>query len=154
RITLSIRLRKARALLAYLAMKLDRQAGREELATLLWGDNADAQARHSLRQSLTSLRQDLRFAPDLLLVEGDTVGLRPQTLTVDTHEFVSLARSNTSHDLHRAAELYRGEFLADLTLDIEEFDTWRRQEIDRLQVMLAQVYETIARMSDQSHNGE
>src|SRR5215468_10799071 len=72
----AIRSRKARALLAYLAMKPDWRAGREELATLLWGDTPDAQARHSLRQCLLSLRQDLHLAPDLLDLGRDTVELR------------------------------------------------------------------------------
>src|ERR1700688_5016614 len=58
-IAVALRSKKARALLAYLAMKPDWRASREELATLLWGDNPDAQARHSLRQCLVSLRQDL-----------------------------------------------------------------------------------------------
>jgi DNA-binding SARP family transcriptional activator len=55
RIPISVRSRKARALLAYLAMKPDYRARREELATLFWGDNPDALARHSLRQCLISL---------------------------------------------------------------------------------------------------
>ena len=43
-IPISVRSRKARALLAYLAMKPDYRARREELATLFWGDNPDALA--------------------------------------------------------------------------------------------------------------
>src|SRR5437660_81910 len=41
-IPISVRSRKARALLAFLAMKPDYRASREELATLLWGDNPAA----------------------------------------------------------------------------------------------------------------
>ena len=68
-IALSIRSKKARALLAYLAMKPDYRARREELATLFWGDNPDASARHSLRQCLISLRQDLCLASQILVVD-------------------------------------------------------------------------------------
>src|SRR5215475_10533947 len=90
----TIRSRKARALLAYLAMKPDWRAGREELATLLWGDTTDAQARHSLRQCLVSLRQDLhRVAPELLDIDRETIELRAAGLTVDARELVSLAAS-------------------------------------------------------------
>ena len=39
-IALSVRAKKASALLAYLAMKPDYRARREELATLLWGDRS------------------------------------------------------------------------------------------------------------------
>src|SRR5215471_1783925 len=63
-IPILVRSRKARALLAYLAMKPHYRARREELATLFWGDNPDALARHSLRQCLISLRQDLCLASE------------------------------------------------------------------------------------------
>src|SRR5689334_17004369 len=117
----TIRSRKARALLAYLAMKPDWRAGREELATLLWGDTPDAQARHSLRQCLVSLRQDLhRVAPDLLDIGRETIELRAAGLTVDARELMSLAASGDPDRLARAADLARGVFLADLALDIEE----------------------------------
>src|SRR5215468_12068495 len=86
----TIRSRKARALLAYLAMKPDWRASREELATLLWGDTTDAQARHSLRQCLLSLRQDLHLAPDLFDLGRDSVELRAQALSVDARELVVL----------------------------------------------------------------
>src|SRR5215468_2869736 len=119
----AIRSRKARALLAYLAMKPDGSAGREELATLLWGDNPDAQARHSLRQCLSSLRQDLHHvAPDLVDVDRDTVALRTEGLVVDARELLSIAATAELDALTCAAELWRGPFLADLTLDLEEFD--------------------------------
>ena len=77
-IAVAPRSKKARALLAYLAMKPDWRASREELATLLWGDTPDAQARHSLRQCLTLLRKDLGAAADILIFERDTVGLDPR----------------------------------------------------------------------------
>lgn len=151
--SIAVRFRKGRALLAYLAMKPDYQAGREELATLLWGDNPDEQARHSLRQALTSLRQDLRLFSDVLVVEREVVALRPRQLAVDAREFIALARSAKPDDLGRAAALYRGEFLADLTLDVEQFDTWRREQVDRLHATAAYVYETLARVSDQNRDG-
>src|ERR1700755_2069865 len=75
RIALSIRSKKARGLLAYLAMKPDYQATREELATLFWGDNPDARARHSLRQCLISLRRDLCAASEILVADRETIGL-------------------------------------------------------------------------------
>src|SRR5262249_59717082 len=105
---LGLRSKKARALLAYLAMKPDWRASREELATLLWGDTSDAQARHSLRQCLLSLRQDLHLAPDLFDLGRDTVELRAQALSVDVRELAALAVSGEPGDLDRAAALWRG----------------------------------------------
>jgi DNA-binding SARP family transcriptional activator/TolB-like protein len=150
-IVVALRSKKARALIAYLAMKPDWRASREELATLLWGDTPDAQARHSLRQCLLSLRQDLHLAPDLFELGRDTVELRAQALGVDARELPALAASG---DLDRAAELWRGPFLADLALDLEEFDAWREREQDRLAAVAARVLEAQCAAADAGGDGE
>ena len=51
--------RKGRALLAVLAVAPSGSASREKLATLLWSDRGEDQARSSLRQTLTVLRKEL-----------------------------------------------------------------------------------------------
>jgi DNA-binding SARP family transcriptional activator/TolB-like protein len=153
-IPVSVRSRKARALLAYLAMKPDYRARREELATLFWGDNPDSVARHSLRQCLISLRQDLCLASEILIVDREAIALRAQLVCVDSRRFVSLARSTKPDELTQAAEIWRGGFLPDLTLDIEEFDTWHRQESNRLSAMAADVFETLCRSADAHGDGE
>jgi DNA-binding SARP family transcriptional activator/TolB-like protein len=153
-IAISIRSRKARALLAYLAMKPDYRARREELATLFWGDNPDSLARHSLRQCLISLRQDLCLASEILLVDREAIGLRAQFVSVDACAFMSLARSAGPEGLAQAAELWRGAFLPDLALDIEEFDSWHRQEADRLSAVAAGVFEALCRNADANGDGD
>src|SRR5580704_5646934 len=153
-VAISIRSKKARALLAYLAMKRDYQASREELATLLWGDNPDALARHSLRQCLLSLRQDLSFAAEVLIVDRETVGLSPQFISVDARTFMMLAQSEEPDELARAAELWRGPFLPDLALDVEEFDSWQRLEAARLSSAAAMVFEALCRSAVASGDGD
>src|SRR5262249_12626417 len=99
-IPISVRSRKARALLAFLAMKPDYRARREELATLLWGDNPDALAPHSLRPCLISLRQDLCLASEILIVDREAIGLRAQFLSVDARRFMvacSISRAEWTH---------------------------------------------------------
>ena len=91
-IPIAVRSRKARALLAYLAMQPDYRARREELATLFWGDNPDEEARHSLRQCLIALRQDLSVASEILLLDREAIGLDAQFLSVDARNFISFAR--------------------------------------------------------------
>ena len=118
-IPISVRSRKARALLAYLAMKPDYRARREELAALFWGDNPDALARHSLRQCLISLRQDLCLASEILMVDREAIGLCAQSVCVDARRFMSLARSAGPDGLTQAAKLWQGAFLPDLALDID-----------------------------------
>ncbi len=149
-----IRSRKARALVGYLAMKPEYRASREELATLLWGDTPDALARHSLRQCLSSLRADLRLAPTLLSAERDGIELAADPLIVDARELITLSRSTRLEELSRAASLYRGDFLADLILDIDEFDAWSRQEGERLRATAAHVFGALARLSGECGDGE
>jgi DNA-binding SARP family transcriptional activator/TolB-like protein/tetratricopeptide (TPR) repeat protein len=153
-IALQIRSKKARALLAYLAMKPDYRARREELATMFWGDNPDAVARHSLRQCLNSLRQDLSVASEILLVDRETVGLCKQSVFVDARTFISLARSDAPDQLSAAAELWHGVFLSDLDLDIEEFEAWRRGEANRLATVAASVFDALCRQADAGGDGE
>src|SRR5215469_4697397 len=148
-VAIAVRSRKARALLAYLAMKPDWRASREELATLLWGDNPDAQARHSLRQCLVSLRQDLHLlAPGMLDIGRETIELSADALAVDARELAASVTASDPAALARAADLWRGTFLADLALDIEEFDAWRGREQDRLAGMAAQIFERLAARAD------
>jgi DNA-binding SARP family transcriptional activator/TolB-like protein len=151
---LSIRSRKARALIAYLAMKPDYWASREELATLLWGDRLDVMARQSLRQCLTSLRQDLRLAPNLLPVDGERILLAVDSLAVDAREIIALSRSSEPNAICRAADLCRGEFLGDLRLEAEEFDSWRRREAERLRATAAHVLARRVRLDDECGAGE
>jgi DNA-binding SARP family transcriptional activator/TolB-like protein len=153
-IPISVRSRKARALLAYVALKPDYHARREELATLLWGDNPDALARHSLRQCLVSLRQDLSLASQILTVDREAIGLSRQHVCVDARTFMSLARSGRPDELAQAAERWQGVFLPDLALGIEEFDTWRRQEADRLCAAAAGVFEVLCRNADANGDGD
>jgi DNA-binding SARP family transcriptional activator/TolB-like protein len=154
-LAIALRSRKARALIAYLAMKPDGRASREELATLFWGDTTDAQARHSLRQCVMSLRQDLHLvAADLIDADRDMVELRMDALAVDARELMVLAASADVDALTRAAELWRGPFLADLALDLEEFDAWRAREQDRLAETAARAFEALCASADADRDGE
>lgn len=54
-----VKSRKARALLAYLALPPGKPRSREQVMALLWSDRGDQQARASLRQALSGLRKDL-----------------------------------------------------------------------------------------------
>src|SRR5947209_12960632 len=78
---LSFGLRKAQALLLYLAVEGGMHP-RSKLAALLWPDSEPADARKTLRNALTLLRSlltDASAAPHShLLSERDLLGLNPQ----------------------------------------------------------------------------
>jgi DNA-binding SARP family transcriptional activator/Tfp pilus assembly protein PilF len=98
--------RKPLALLAFLARRAARTSSREELAALLWGSGEDANARKSLRQSLS----DLRTVEGLSFNETDAgISIAPGTLSTDI-DFLDA-------DLRSAAWVqaigrWRGDFLA------------------------------------------
>src|SRR5262245_41621698 len=115
---IDVRRRKARALLAYLAMRPGEPQPREKLIALLWGEATPAKARHSLRQTLTSLREDLASwrAPRPLL-GGDAFCLDAGLVTIDVTTFEELSDSSEPESLERAAAMYRGDFLEGIDVE-------------------------------------
>lgn len=72
------RSKRARALVAYLALSRDASATRARLADLFWGDRGEAQARGSLRQCLLEVRSAMGPAADEQLVASrESVALAP-----------------------------------------------------------------------------
>ena len=130
---LEIKGRKTRALVAYLALKPGRACPREELVGLLWGDRGEAQARSSLRQSLSELRKALGVAGDSVLIAGrDTVALDVKGVEVDAVTFERLADDGTAEALEAAAELYRGDLLDGIAVHDPAFEDWLAGERGRL----------------------
>jgi TolB-like protein len=79
-----IKSKKARALLAYLAMPPGKERSREEVMALLWSERSDEQARSSLRQALSGLRKELgEIAVGALKVTDEWLALDPGLVTVE-----------------------------------------------------------------------
>lgn len=145
---------RRRALLAYLAMQPAYAESRERLADLLWGDRFDKQARQNLRQLIAQLKKDLEpAAPDLLIIERDTVGLRPEGLGVDARELLTLAASNDAGAAERGAALYRGPFLDGIDVDAEAFTEWLCAQRSRIAGAAARVIEAQALAEDRANRG-
>ncbi|HBY07466.1 MAG TPA: hypothetical protein DEH22_06640 [Chloroflexi bacterium] len=131
---------KVRALLAYLVVERSRPHRRESLAELFWGQSPESRARQSLRMALTRLRQSLDEVPSFLSVTRQTVQVQldPDLHEIDIMTFEQLVAKCTpdqARDLNqnpfvrdwmeKAVVLYRGNFLAGLTLpDSPQFDDW------------------------------
>ena len=134
--------RKAEALLAYLACHPGEKQPRDRLTALLWGDRGDKQARHSLSQTLLSLRQELGEASSLLLIERETVALRADAIDCDVLEFRRLA--TMPGELRAALDRYRGPFLDGFSLREPGFEDWLIEERTQLQSMAFSTYLALA----------
>lgn len=126
--------RKARALLAYLALSQGRAQPRDKLAALFWADSNAEQARTSLRQALSAVRKALEEAgpgaQQALVADADRVGLC--RADVDVVEFEQCLRDGSPAGLERAAGLYRGDLLEGVHAAAPAFDHWLAIERERL----------------------
>ncbi|WP_237866258.1 MULTISPECIES: tetratricopeptide repeat protein [Bradyrhizobium] len=138
--------RKSGVLLAYLAMSRDYAAQREELATLLWGDCSDQQARQSLRQALAMLRKHL--GPSLVIADAGVVRLDGELWSIDAREFEQLSRSTKAAELALAARLFTGDFLAGHHIDEEGIEEWVAGQRTRLQLAAAHLCATFVERPD------
>lgn len=141
---------KARALLVYLALEADHAHSRQSLAALFWPDADERTGLRNLRQALYSVRratgdpsadqpylsptrQAIQFdasAPHQI----DAVVFAGYIETVKRHPHIRLTSCAACVNLlERAAELYRGDFLAGFSLpDCDEFEIWLQGRRDKL----------------------
>ncbi|GAB4466354.1 MAG: BTAD domain-containing putative transcriptional regulator [Anaerolineales bacterium] len=138
---------KVPALLAYLVVTR-RAHTRDKLATLLWGEMPDADAKNNLRQALTNLR---KIANDHLTITRDSIEFTGDCF-LDCAEFESAIRAASSLDPERGAailtdalRLYRGDFLEGFHLrDAPEFEDWMLTERARLRELALQALHRLA----------
>ncbi len=133
---------RRRALLSYLILHRTAPVLRQRLASLLWPDSADAQARTNLRRELHHLRNELPHADGLLEVGAEALQWTGgERASVDVEEFDALlgraARARAEDDvseetraLSRAATVYRGDLLPSISED------WVEAERGRLRAAL------------------
>lgn len=142
--------KKARALLAYLALNGSTPQSRERLATLLWGSRFDDQARQSLRQCLSRLRRVLDgYAAGTLRTEDEYVVLDATAISVDACRFQSALETGDRESLEGAAALYRDEFLAGLDIPEEAFEDWLAGERSRFRDRACKLFQKLADMQTQ-----
>ncbi len=121
--------RKAKVLLAYLALPAGKPHARDQLAALLWGDVPESQSRGSLRKALFWLRQALA---DTVMADAETVELKAGAVSVDVGEFERRVSDGSATALAEAADLYQGDLLAGLTVREAPFEEWLSGERERL----------------------
>jgi len=134
------RSRKAMALLAYLAMRADEHVSRSHLASLLWSDSADEQARANLRQTLSQLRKLFRDAGhDPIMVPFDQVVLHSKGIEIDAPELLNPG-SEIEADSHEALP----EFLEGFTVPAPEFESWMTSQRNKIRSRISALLEAAA----------
>jgi DNA-binding SARP family transcriptional activator len=111
------------ALLAILAAAGGKGISREQVLSILWSESEPERARHSLSQTLYSLRRDLGV--EVVLVTPN-LRLDPEQITSDVNDFrLALA----GKDWDRAAEVFKAPFLEGFYLsDAPDFERWAEEE--------------------------
>ncbi|HTV73500.1 MAG TPA: hypothetical protein VME66_07350, partial [Candidatus Acidoferrales bacterium] len=131
---------RAHALLAYILLHRENAIAREHLAYTLWPDEREPDARANLRRHLYLLQSDVLPRKDgvqWLLTDARTVRWNPDApLWLDVAEFEHLV--GAPETAASAAELYRGDLLADLEDDwVEKRRTHYRDQFCELLLGLA-----------------
>lgn len=137
-----LRYAKSVALLAYLAVT-GRPHSREALATLLWGESADKEARASLRGVLSKLA---RVLPQHIVLSRDRVAFnRESPYALDVEAFLAKLAEVDIGALGEAVALYRGELLEGLRVhDAPEFEAWLLVERERLRHLMLGALHSLA----------
>jgi TolB-like protein/DNA-binding SARP family transcriptional activator len=128
---------KERALLAFLALPPGTAHSRDKLASLLWSDRGDPQARDSLKHALTRLRQCLQSADSpAIIADRQSVRLDPAAVNTDVAAFERLLSTGTPEAIEQAVALYRGDLLDGITIHDAAFEDWLLVERQRLRRLL------------------
>jgi len=136
---------KQQALLAYLAMNSANPPSRDRVMTLLWGDRSTNQARQSLRQALSKLRQAID--PDgigVISSDNDLLALNQELVTVDWAEFQKAAVKNTPEADVKAVDLFCPTVLDGLYVHGIVFEEWLAVERARIRELAFPVFERLA----------
>ncbi|MBX3120206.1 MAG: hypothetical protein KF784_14165 [Fimbriimonadaceae bacterium] len=143
---------KTGALLAYLAMHLDRPIAREVIAELLWPDGDPIAIRNRLNQAVSSLRRQLHppgvAQGSILVADHHTVSLNAAIVTVDVIEFMDCVKSAKEETdegqklahLIKAASLYKGDLLDGY------YEEWAFGERLRLNDLYANILNGLVRL--------
>src|SRR5262245_47998900 len=124
--------KRERVLLAYLALTPNCRQPRRKLVTLLWGDAADETTLDNLRTCVFNLRKALGdTAHGVIASEDRDIVLDASAFEVDVLSLRRLAAGSTVAELEEAAKLYAGDFLEGLSIESDEFESWRREEATR-----------------------
>jgi DNA-binding SARP family transcriptional activator len=142
--------RKARAILACLALAAGERVSRGRLAAMLWDRVPDAQARASFRQALRQLSAAMgALAHELLSVDRETVSLSKDLCWIDARALVAPQLVQQPPARGDLAALCTGELLDGLDGISTSFDQWLLSERTRFTEHLGTLLQDELRQFDQ-----
>ena len=128
--SIEISSRKHQVLVAVLTLAGGQPVARATLATLLWGEQTETQARNSLRQALFVILQATgKSAEPPFFIERQSCSIRAGALSSDTD---MLLNSTPSDNLVASLVDRGGEFLDGLSFDEEGLQAWITAQRHRL----------------------
>jgi DNA-binding SARP family transcriptional activator/TolB-like protein len=120
--------RKARAMLACIAMASPRPVLRSRLTELLWSRRSPEQARGSMRQEIYRVLEALAPAEtEIMVVTRDHLSLRPGAVWIDVQEVLRATGTQPG-----SLSLLDGDLLEDLGGIDPSFEMWLRHERELL----------------------
>jgi TolB-like protein/DNA-binding SARP family transcriptional activator len=142
--------RKARALLACLCLAQGDRVSRSRLVGLLWDRSAEAQARMSLRQSLSELNSIVnRHVPGLVEIARDSVRIDVGKCWVDALAILE-ASADATADTSNLIQPYSERLLEDLDGITPSFDHWLASERTRFEDRVRKILEAeLDRLTEQ-----
>jgi TolB-like protein/DNA-binding SARP family transcriptional activator len=147
--------RKTRGLLACLCLAQGERVSRSRLVGLLWDRSGEAQARMSLRQSLSELNSIVnRHVPALVEIERDSVRIEARKCWVDALAILH-ASADAASQTRTLVEPYSGRLLEDLDGMTPSFDQWLTAERTRFEDHVRKILEAeLERLTEQNANSE
>ena len=139
--------RRARAILAYLALSDTGSEQRERLAGLLWSDTSERNARASLRQVLADLRDGLEpIGCRALEASREAVALSPDAIELDVDLIVERLSAGSMPDVLLSRPRLSESLLAGFEDLSEAFQDWifitRRRVHERLLLALKGAFDS------------
>src|SRR5690349_6587498 len=133
--------RKPRGLLACLCLAQGERVSRGRLIGLLWDRSADAQARMSLRHSLSELNSVVnRHVPGLVEIARESVRIDVRNCWVDALAIIE-ASADATADTSNLVQPYSERLLEDLDGITPSFDQWLTAERTRFEDRVRKILE-------------
>ena len=139
--------RKAEGVVAIVALQPGEAIERDKLCGLLWPDVRDAQALHSLRQTLMYIR---RAIGDVLRTDLRTVTIAADMVEIDVAKLRMHLALGTRNSLIEAAQLYRGDLMDGVTVREQPFEAFLTVERERLRSTMIRGLRQLVDLHDDS----